>query len=225
MLAALMLSHISQAQPETYYVDSRQSAVASSAWQSPARPDSGKGYWWLRTVASTRYTTVRFYDAGSQLIYEETLPDRYVRLTKYNVARLDNILDQLVCGRLVASVVKVQLMSDTPSEAELAIHTEIARLAAVPTETNKKGYAISVRSLYQPRFRRVLLVLTNPDRHRFTIVLRDEQKKQDVFWIPDNAKEYRHKLNVSELPLGRYTLLVKSVDNTFYYTYPFDIQH
>ena len=51
--------------------------------QAPAATPAPAGYWNLETNLTTRdYTTVRFYNGQDQLVYEETLPNLCIDLSR-----------------------------------------------------------------------------------------------------------------------------------------------
>lgn len=223
-LTALLLTHGSGAQTGTYYVDARQTQN-DSGQLALASARQQKGYWRLHTDADVRATRVRFYDADHRLLYEETLSNQFVRLTERNVARLDDICDRLTSGRLVASALPLTDLTDAPTVTMLAVRAEAAHMAAVPTETNRKGYAILPHTYYQANLNRLLLSLSNPDRHRLDITLHSEQKSLEMYFETTNAREFGRKLNLVGLPEGRYTLTIRSTDRNFVYKRPFDIRH
>lgn len=185
----------------------------------PAKP-----YWRLQTEAGSRNTEVRFYDATDQLLYQETMSHQYVRLTPRNMARLDAILDRLVGGKLVASSLKVKPIDEMPTETELNNRAEYARQMATPTETNRKGYPIQAYSHYQPKQNRLIVLVTNPDRHKMKISLWQEGRTPEAYGELDYGPHYQQKLNLQNLPNGSYTLIVSSMDGNFRYTKPFTFQ-
>lgn len=229
LLIALASTLLTQAQPpETYAAINRpvitpQSDENAVPGNTPAGPSNG--YWRLHTEAGSRTTVVRFYRADNQLLYEESMGNRYVRLTKRNVARLDNMLNRLVSGTLIASSVKAQPMNEVSAESAIRTRADATRQVATVSPTNKKGYAIDATGYYQARFNRLFLTVVNPDRHRMDIMLLDEQKHLHLFWETDNGPEYMRRLSLTELPAGHYTLVIKTVDRTFRYSQPVHIKN
>ena len=78
----------------------------SDAYYQHAVSDSLRGNWRLQTDYSSRMTQISFYTAHHELLYQEKIKDRYVKLTKRTLRRFDELLAQLVERHLVADQVK-----------------------------------------------------------------------------------------------------------------------
>ena len=70
------------------------------------RSNPVKGTGELTTDYKTKTTTVRFYNRQNQLIYEEAMPGRYVKLTKRNVYEINQAFDRMVDNQLVLATVR-----------------------------------------------------------------------------------------------------------------------
>jgi hypothetical protein len=64
-------------------------------------------HWRVHTDPNSLTTTVHFFDADQHLIYQESLPGKYFKLTEKNARKLDRILAQKLSQELIASSVKL----------------------------------------------------------------------------------------------------------------------
>ncbi|RRB11512.1 hypothetical protein [Larkinella knui] len=72
-------------------------------------------HWQLHTDAISQSTVVAFYDNHNQLIYQETLPGKHIRLTKKNIRRLDQTCSLLATNQLIASTIQPDVLTPNPS--------------------------------------------------------------------------------------------------------------
>ena len=68
--------------------------------------ESDKGYWQVHTDPNSRNTIVQFFDGSNQLLYQETMPKKYIKLNKRNVRQFDVLLGKLMARELLSGKVK-----------------------------------------------------------------------------------------------------------------------
>ena len=78
------------------------------------RSDSAGGYWLVHTRPASRSTAVRFFSPQHQLLYQQTLAGRYLKLTKRNQRVLDSTLHCLVRGQLLTTQLRTHELREDP---------------------------------------------------------------------------------------------------------------
>jgi hypothetical protein len=169
--------------------------------------EARRGYWKLTTDADTRGTLVRFYDADSQLVYHETLPNQFVRLTPANLRRLDQTLARLVSNRLVASSIETsELPQDTRSPKRTA-NAGLPPDAMPPTPAKSAASGLAVSFLHPGSGKPgVLLYMNNPAHEKVTISIRSEENI--LYEQVSRMATERIFLNMSGMPAGNYEVHV-----------------
>ena len=165
------------------------------------RPDSSKGYWKLHTDYNTRMTHVRFYSSQNELLYQEKIKDRYIKLTKRTIRQFDNLLNRLVARNLVVGRVKSYdiLVSNQwnaipqPASSRLEESSMPAPVASsLPTIDLQVVSNTQVRLSYlNPASKQLLITIANESYEYF-------YKRKSTL------KEYAGLLNISHLPSGTY---------------------
>lgn len=72
-------------------------------YNQPASTDSTQCYWRLYTDYATRMTRVSFYTSRHELLYQEKIKDRYIKLSKRTIRQFDDLLTRLVNRNLVGN--------------------------------------------------------------------------------------------------------------------------
>ncbi|AUD03681.1 hypothetical protein [Spirosoma pollinicola] len=161
------------------------------------------GYWNLKTNTDIHGTLVRFYNSDSQLVYQESMPNRFIKLSPKNIRRLDEALNRLTANQLVATTVRTASLPYVEQERP------VSRRAETPTSLNPAELAFGVQ-LYTPAGKpAVHVVLANPTLDRLTITVLSAEKTV-VYEHVTHLSASRHHLNFGEMPPGTYQIRVKS---------------
>ncbi|MBD2702724.1 hypothetical protein IC229_18905 [Spirosoma sp. BT702] len=170
------------------------------------RSDSSQGYWKLYTDYNSRTTRVSFYSGQDELLYQEKIKDRYIKLSKRNIRQFDNLLSRLVDRNLVSSRVKSydilnsNQWNATPQRIPSPFNEETVLPAPVaPTTPNINLEVVSSSQ--------VKLSYLNPASERLLITLANDNF-EFFYKRYSTLKEYAGLLNVSHLPSGTYRLEV-----------------
>ena len=169
--------------------------------------DSSHGYWRLNTQAVTRSTVIQFFGTSKQLLYEEILPGKWVKLSRKNQKQFDRLLEQLLANQLLTSRIKTELLPPTPAETVLPN-------GSAPSETDSNASPTKTASVvhaYVSQAGKLYLIVNNPDRLRYKIQLID-QLNRTLYEEFNNHPQYRRKLDLSALAYDAYQVIVQ-IDN------------
>ncbi|MBB5287167.1 hypothetical protein HNQ92_005329 [Rhabdobacter roseus] len=167
--------------------------------QAPARTpatDSTQGYWRLKTNAATRSTHVQFFGADHHLLYEETLPEKWVKLNRKNQRQFDRLLADLQAHRYLASRLKTEALPAPPP--------------AAPARSDGAGAASDATTKYQVNAHvdqtgKLYLAVNSPERLRYIIKLVDERGTL-LYEEAANHAQYRRRMDVSAL--NKYRVII-----------------
>ncbi|MDQ4140894.1 MAG: hypothetical protein M3142_10250 [Bacteroidota bacterium] len=177
--------------------------------------DPNSGYWKLYTEPTSRTTNIKFFDASDRLLYEEVIPDKYIKLTDRNINRINQVFDQITGNQMVLTKVKTNPLPATP------IHNNIKRksVAKAPSEQvlNKSGSKIQINSVKISNSTKFYLAFENPDRERIDIYLKDDAG-QVLYSEHVNCASYLRKFNTVGLHKGKYFLVVTTVNRKYKFT-------
>jgi hypothetical protein len=93
------------AQPAAAQAVAAQAATAQPVAyvSSPqAYVEADKGYWQVHTDPNSRNTVVQFFDGANNLLYQESMARKYIKLTKRNVRLFDELLAKLMARELLS---------------------------------------------------------------------------------------------------------------------------
>ncbi|GAA4455789.1 hypothetical protein GCM10023189_24060 [Nibrella saemangeumensis] len=176
--------------------------------------EPARGYWNLKTDHTIRGTLIRFYNGDSQLVYQESMPNRYIKLTSANTRRLDQTLARLVDNQLVASAVAVSGIPVTCSEP-VTRRSRPKPATAEPEVTNTPDATGGRVQWYtQAAKPSVHLVLVNPTQERLTITVLGEDHTA-VYEHITHLTASRHHINLAGMPAGTYQIRVKSATRQY----------
>lgn len=165
-----------------------------------------QGYWKLHTDHSSRNTIIRLYNNDNELVYEETMPGQYIKLTDKTVSQINETLQLVASNKLILSKVKTYSLADSYRSPE-TLAEELPAL--VPAEVSKE-YARVGLSIYTLKTPRKLIVrYTNPTRRRLMVGLRDESGRL-LFSEYTNNEQQSFKIDMSDLKMGKYTVSIAS---------------
>ncbi|WP_373515123.1 hypothetical protein [Persicitalea sp.] len=171
---------------------------------SQAETDSTRGYWELRTLVDTRMTVIQFFDPNRQLLYQESLPEKWVKPTPHNRRQFDRLLHELMAQRLVTRRIKTERLPTLLPEVRLPlVKLGADRKQNAPGE--EMPYTISA---FVNQAGVLRLLVDSPLRERYKIELTDERGNLHYQEF-NNLAHYRRRLDVSALGSGSYSLLVR----------------
>ncbi|GAB4050317.1 hypothetical protein GCM10028810_44270 [Spirosoma litoris] len=183
-----------------------------AAQQNEVEIDSSRGYWQLTTQASTRSTIVQFFGPDRHLLYEEIMPEKWVKLSRKNQKQFDQLLAKLVANQLLTDRIKTEALPPTPAEP---------KMPNVSVKTNASSYANSTVNSYLVhayinQTGKLYLIVDNPDRYRYMVKVID-QGGQSLYEEFTNHDRYRRRLDLSSLPNDAYQVVVQINNKPFVY--------
>ncbi|KAA9347919.1 hypothetical protein [Larkinella humicola] len=177
-----------------------------------ARTDSTKGYWKIQTDYTTQQTKIRFFNRWHEPIYEESLSNRYVKLTNRNIRLFDTMLERLSTNQLLSAEVKshelVATSANGPSHvvsAPLSDPVSTSYVLASPKETldvNPLRSDVAISSSGRLRIH-----IVNLQEEPVLVTLLDDQGRY-VFKEKNAVPTYNRTLNLTRLPEGKFRLEV-----------------
>lgn len=178
--------------------------------QSDDQPEnrSAKGYWKVQTDYASRSTVVRFFNDRNEPIYQETLPGKYVKLTKRNIRLFDEMLDRVVNSQLLASQVRSSelLASNDVRFTRTTPRYELEETSSLLVSETNKSFLVNpwVNSLGKLRVH-----FANPEQKLVSIELTDETARTVYYTELSRLSGYNRYLDVTQMLSGKYRLQVK----------------
>ncbi|QMW03992.1 hypothetical protein [Spirosoma foliorum] len=199
-VALLLYAHAGQAQFEPV------------VQQNDVEIDSSRGYWQLTTQASTRSTMVQFFGPDHHLLYEEIMPEKWVKLSRRNQKQFDQLLAKLVANQLLTDRIKTEALPPTPTEPE---QPRVSVKASTSSYANSTVNSYLVHA-YINQTGKLYLIVDNPDRYRYMVKVID-QGGQSLYEEFTNHDRYRRRLDLSSLPNDAYQVVVQIDNKPFVY--------
>lgn len=178
---------------------------------------SASGYWKVQTDYLTRSTSIGFFNAQHQMIYEEKMAGRYLKLSKRNIALLDTLLDGLTHNRLLDAQVK---SFDLLASTAVRRNRPSSEPESVTPAVNPSWGAAHSFVMLDPSVNsrgRLRIHFANPEEKRVWISLTDAPGELAHYSEWSRATGYNRYLNVHLLEPGLYTLAIKQPRQTFLY--------
>lgn len=181
---------------------------------------STNGYWKLRTDYQNKITDIQFFSAHNQVLYQEKLVGRHLKLTKRTMRLFDAISDGLANNRLLETQVRgyplpaSQLVSFKPVAATQPEGDEAERSAHLP---DRKAIAKVVVTSMVDNAGKLIVFLANPDRKPAYISLMDESQQIDYYVERSVLADYGRYFDIAQLSAGSYCLRIRHPDQTFLY--------
>lgn len=172
-----------------------------------------RGYWQLKTQATTRSTVVQFFGPSSKLLYEEILPEKWIRLTPKNEKQFDRLLKQLLANQLLGSRITIEDLPPTPTLVK-SLQKAVGPKAAEPADSAAQPYLVHA---YVNPTGRLYMIVDNPTRLRYSVKVVD-QRDRSLYEEFTNHDQYRRKLDLSALPHDLCRVVVTINNKPFVYT-------
>ncbi|MFD1143271.1 hypothetical protein ACFQ4C_19240 [Larkinella insperata] len=193
-------------------------ASLSVSAQSENQPGTkaAKGYWKIQTDYASRSTVVRFFNDRNEPVYQETLPGKYVKLTKRNIRLFDEMLDRVVNSQLLASQVRSSelLASNDVRFTRTTPRYELEETSSMRLSEANKTFLVKpwINSLGKLRVH-----FANPEQKLVSIELTDETARTVYFNDLSRLEGYNRYLDVTQMLSGKYRLQVKKAGEKMVY--------
>ena len=168
----------------------------------PTQVDSAQGYWRLKTDAPSRSTRVEFFGPHHQLLYQEQLAEKWVKLTRRNQAQFDRLLGQLVANQLLASRIRIKPLPASIAQPRLPPAIELSEGTPNASSSSETVHA------YVNQAGQVRVIVENPQRQRYVVELLDKEGWR-LYQEYTNHPRYSRWLDVSELAVDSCRLVVQ----------------
>ena len=150
-----------------------------------------KGYWSLYTDPGKRSTTVKFFDQENDLIYQESLAGRYLKLTPQNIRKLNEMHSWYVASQLVSAQVRSMTLPMAPT----------------PVNPAPGRFQTNIFPVFgTTRFK---IAFDNPERKWVNISLQDAQG-HELHRERVNQPSYVRSFNLDKVNPGTYKVILKA---------------
>lgn len=165
--------------------------------------ESDKGYWQVHTDPNSRSTVVQFFDSVHHLLYQESMPRKYIKLTRRNVKQFDALLAKLMARELLSDKVKTyDLIADSRTE----YRTWDVETTMPASEVN---ITTAMTNVYVVQGGKMKVILKNPALEYYDIRMIDSDLRT-VYFERTNGSEYGRWFDVSKLAEGSYSIHITS---------------
>ncbi|GAB3922116.1 hypothetical protein [Larkinella terrae] len=174
------------------------------AYYENSKPNPS-GYWEVSTDYRTSGTAIRYYNPEQQLMHQEVLPNKLVKLTKRNVRRLNAALTSISLQKKEPSNVKTVALPTDNEDARVArtrrkmMHAE--RLAS------SEGISARVVPTSDGDNAILKLFIYNPHEERLRIDILTAKGNTVCQEFSKNFQQY-HRFNLSYMPSGDYRVKI-----------------
>lgn len=164
--------------------------------------ESDKGYWQVHTDPNSRNTVVQFFDGSNQLLYQESMARKYVKLSRRNVRLFDDLLAKLMARELLSEKVKAyDIVADSRTDYRGASEPEWA----APSVNMKTA----VSNVYVVQNGKMKVILKNPAQESYDIRIVDGELRT-IYREQVKDPSYGRWFDVSKLGAGTYSVHIAS---------------
>lgn len=179
-------------------------AQAQSAPQSDlsAETDSSGSYWRVFTDARSRTTRVQFFSKDHALLYQEDVPEKWIRQNKRNQRRLNRLLADISANQLIITRLKTE---ELPAEP--------VRKALPPAMGMQEGDVMKASYQFHVTINsagKVRLAVNNPQSLRYKIEIADYRDKI-VYQEFTSHGQYRRYFDISPV-IGDTAKVILTID-------------
>jgi len=172
-----------------------QTAVPQTA---SAYVESDKGYWQVHTDPNARNTVVQFYDGNNQLLYQESMARKYVKLTKRNVRLFDDLLAKLMARELLSEKVKAyDIMADS--------RTDYRSMSEPGWSAPTVNMKTATSNVYVVQKGKMKVILKNPAQDNYDIRIIDSELRT-IYHEQVRQPTYGRWFDMSKLGEGIYSV-------------------
>jgi hypothetical protein len=156
-------------------------------------------YWNVYTDAVAKKTTINFFDTDRNLLYQEVLSGKYIRLNRRNRNILDLVLLQVRQNSLVATNAKLETLQEPRKRTSFNVDTYV---------NNSWRYIAIILG------QKMLQVnVQNPKREKISVKLYNPRGKTIFIWRVMYGKSKLY--NLESLLSGKYKLVVSNGQTTY----------
>lgn len=170
--------------------------------------DSSNAHWRILTNAATRHTQVQFFGPDQQLLYEEALPEKWIKQNRKTQKQLDKLLSQILANQLLIARLKTE---DLPPKLPDPVPAYLN--ASQDSSSNSASYSVHANINAEAK---LYIVVNNPDRFRYKIEVLDHMERS-VYKEFTSHDHYRRRLDVSPLPGDSLRVIVDINNQRFVY--------
>ena len=164
--------------------------------------ESDKGYWQVHTDPNSRNTVVQFFDGSNQLLYQESMARKYVKLSRRNVRLFDDLLAKLMARELLSEKVKAyDIVADSRTDYRSASEPEWA----APSVNVKTAMS----NVYVVQNGKMKVILKNPAQESYDIRIIDSELRT-IYHEQVKDLSYGRWFDVSKLMEGTYSVHIAS---------------
>ena len=179
-----------------------QTAVSQVANTQPY-VESDKGYWQVHTDPNSRNTVVQFFDGDNQLLYQESMARKYVKLTKRNVKLFDDLLAKLMARELLSEKVKsYDIVADS--------RTDYRSMSEPEWSAPSVNLKTATSNVYVVQNGKMKVILKNPAQEKYDIRIVDSELRT-IYHEQVKDPSYGRWFDVSKLGAGTYSVHIASV--------------
>lgn len=179
-------------------------AQAQSAPQGHpgAKADSSGSYWRVLTDAKSRNTRVQFFGKDHVLLYEEDMPDKWIRQNKRNQRRLNKLLAEISANQLIITRLKTEELPAEPVRKDVPPATEMHQGEVINASYQ---FHVTINSAGKVR-----LAVNNPGSLRYKIEIAD-YKDKIVYQEFTSHGQYRRYFDISPV-IGDTAKVILTID-------------
>ncbi|MDR6806844.1 hypothetical protein J2Y45_004036 [Dyadobacter sp. BE34] len=167
-----------------------------------AEADSSRSYWRVLTDAGSRNTRVQFFGKDHALLYQEDVPEKWIRQNKRNQRRLDKLLADISANQLIVARLKTEELPAEPVRTGLAPATEMHEGGVIKTSYQ---FHVTINSAGKVR-----LAVNNPESLRYKIEIADYRDKI-VYQEFTSHDQYRRYFDISPV-IGDTAKVILTID-------------
>lgn len=164
--------------------------------------ESDKGYWQVHTDPNSRNTVVQFFDGANNLLYQESMARKYIKLTKRNVRLFDALLAKLMARELLSEKVKAyDIVADSRTDYRSVSEPEWS----APSVNMKTAMS----NVYVVQKGKMKVILKNPAQENYDIRIIDSELRT-IYHEQIKDPTYGRWFDMSKLGQGTYSVHISS---------------
>lgn len=185
------------------FATAQVAAVQPVAFVSPQTyVESDKGYWQVHTDPNSRNTVVQFFDGANNLLYQESMARKYIKLTKRNVRLFDELLAKLMARELLSEKVKsYDIVADSRTDYRSVSEPEWS----APSVNMKTAMS----NVYVVQKGKMKVILKNPAQENYDIRIVDSELRT-IYHEQIKDPTYGRWFDMSKLGQGAYSVHISS---------------
>lgn len=167
-----------------------------------AEADSSGSYWRVLTDVRSRTTRVQFFGKDHALLYQEDVPEKWIRQNKRNQRRLNKLLADISANQLIITRLKTEELPAAPVRRALPEAREMRE-----GDVMKASYQFHVTVNSAGKVR---LAVNNPQDLRYKIEIADYRDKI-VYQEFTSHGQYRRYFDISPV-IGDTAKVILTID-------------